>query len=198
MALTSGKTLRIENPCGDVKIVGGFDEGHVVATARVKGSSVEDARDKANNYTLVIEESDDTVIIKQPDMSGLSVDLSIQIPAKRQVDVRAESGDVSILDIKSGARVTNRSGDVHLRQLNGTIEVNAYSGDIKIEDGKTTSLAVENKSGNIDLVRIDGQHERPYRQRGRPSRSVLGQDCVGGGRERRRAYRLGFTGDRQP
>jgi DUF4097 and DUF4098 domain-containing protein YvlB len=156
LALTSGKTLRIENPCGDVKIVGGFDEGHVVATARVKGSSVEDARDKANNYTLVIEESDDTVIIKQPDMSGLSVDLSIQIPAKRQVDVRAESGDVSILDTKSGARVTNRSGDVHLRQLNGTIEVNAYSGDIKIEDGKTTSLAVENKSGNIDLVRIEG------------------------------------------
>jgi DUF4097 and DUF4098 domain-containing protein YvlB len=154
--LTSGKTLRIENPCGDVKIVGGFDEGHVVATARVKGSSVEDARDKANNYTLVIEESDDTVIIKQPDMSGLSVDLSIQIPAKRQVDVRAESGDVSILDTKSGARVTNRSGDVHLRQLNGTIEVNAYSGDIKIEDGKTTSLAVENKSGNIELVRIEG------------------------------------------
>jgi len=156
LALGSGKTLRIENNCGDVKIVGGFDEGHVTATAKVRGSSVEDAREKANNYTLVIEESDDTVLIKQPDMSGLCVDISVQIPSKRQVDVRTESGDVSIFDTKSGARVTNRSGDVHLRQLNGTIEVNAYSGDIKIEDAKTTSLAVENKSGNITLTRIEG------------------------------------------
>jgi DUF4097 and DUF4098 domain-containing protein YvlB len=156
LALASGKTLRIENPCGDVKIVGGFDDGHVSATARIKGSSVEDARSKADGYTLVIEESEEIVLIKQPDMSGLSVDLNIQIPAKRHVEVRAESGDVSILDTKLGARVTNRSGDVHVRQLNGTIEVSAYSGDIKIEDAKTPSLTVENKSGDIALTRVDG------------------------------------------
>ncbi len=156
LALTSGKTLRIENPCGDVKITGGFDEGHVVANAKIKGSSIEDARDKANGYTLVIEESEELVLIKQPDMSGLSVDLVVQIPAKRFVEVRAESGNVSILDTKSGARVTNRSGDIHLRQLNGQVEVTAYSGDLKIEDSKSPSLTIENKSGNIQLTRVEG------------------------------------------
>lgn len=156
LALPSGKTLRIENPCGDVKIVGGFEEGHVVANAKVKGSSVEDAREKANGYTLVIEESEELVLIKQPDMSGLSVDLVVQIPEKRFVEVKAESGDISILDTKSGVRVTNRSGNIHLRQLNGSIEVTAYSGDLKIEDAKTPSLTIESKSGDIHLTRIEG------------------------------------------
>jgi DUF4097 and DUF4098 domain-containing protein YvlB len=156
LSLSSGKTLRIENPCGDVRIVGGFDEGHVIAQAKVNGSSIEDAREKANGYTLVIEESDELVLIKQPDMSGLSVDLNIQIPEKRFVEIKAESGDISVLDTKSGVRVTNRSGNIHLRQLNGPIEVTAYSGDIKIEDAKTPSLTIESKSGDISLTRIEG------------------------------------------
>ncbi|MBC8064069.1 MAG: DUF4097 family beta strand repeat protein, partial [Chlorobia bacterium] len=154
--LGAKKTLRIENPCGDVRIVGGFEEGNAVAVAKIKGSSVEDARDKANNYTLVIEESDELVLIKQPDMSGLSVDLTIQIPEKRFVEVKADAGDVSVLDTKSGVRINNRSGDIQLRQLNGTIEVTAYSGDLKIEDAKTPSLTIESKSGDISLTRVEG------------------------------------------
>ncbi len=156
LGLDAGKSLRIENHCGDVKIVGGFSEGHVVAVAKIKGSSVEDARDKANGYTLVIEESEELVLIKQPDMSGLSVDLNIQIPEKRFVEVKADAGDISILDTKSGARVTSRSGDIHLRQLNGTVEVTAYSGDLKVEDVKTPNLTIESKSGDISLTRVEG------------------------------------------
>jgi DUF4097 and DUF4098 domain-containing protein YvlB len=156
LSLGIGKTLRIENPCGNVRIVGGFDEGHVTAEAKIRGSSVEDARDKANGYTLVIEESDELVLIKQPDMSGLSVDLNVQIPAKRFVEVRSASGDVSILDTQSGARVNNKSGDIHLRQLNGTVEISAYSGDLNIEDTKSASLTIENKSGNVKMTRIEG------------------------------------------
>ena len=38
----------------------------------------------------------------------------------------------------------------------GTIEISAYSGDIKIEDSKTPSLTVENKSGDISLTRVEG------------------------------------------
>lgn len=156
LSLGAGKGLRIENHCGDVKIVGGFSEGHVVAVAKIKGSSVEDAREKANGYTLVIEESDELVLIKQPDMSGLSVDLTVQIPDKRFVEVKADAGDISILDTKSGARVTSRSGDIHLRQLNGTVEVTAYSGDLKVEDIKTPNLTIESKSGDINLTRVEG------------------------------------------
>lgn len=156
LAVGKGKCLRIENPCGNVKIIGGFDEGYVRAAAKIRGSSVEDARSKAAGYTLVIEESEQIVLIKQPDMSGLSVDLEIQIPEKRSVEVKADSGDIEILDTKGSVRVNNRSGDILLRQVDGTIEVVLQSGDLKIVDAKTPSLTVESKSGDIDLSRVAG------------------------------------------
>lgn len=153
---SSAKTLRIENPCGDVQVVGGFEEGHVQAKASVRGNSVEDAREKADGYTVIIEESEHLVLIKQPDMSGLSVDLVIQIPEKRFVEVKADSGDIEIFDTKGGTRVVSRSGDIHMRQLDGPVEVSAYSGDITIEDVVTPSLTIETKSGDLELRRIEG------------------------------------------
>jgi len=156
LTLTASKTLRVENSCGDVKIVGGFDEGHVVAEARIRGNSLEDARAKADGYTLVIEESEHLVLIKQPDMSGLSVDLTIQIPEKRFVEVKTDSGNIEILDTKSGVRVNARSGDIHLRTLDGPVEVSAYSGNLEIRDVTTPTLSIETKSGNLDMKRIRG------------------------------------------
>jgi DUF4097 and DUF4098 domain-containing protein YvlB len=152
----AGRVLRIENPCGDIKVVGGFDEGSVTAHARFSANTIEDARAKAQEYTLIIEESDHQVLIRQPDVSGLSVDLEIQLPGQATVEIRSESGDVSILDTKGGARISTRSGDIKLRGLNGPIEVNVTSGDLTVEDTVTPSLVIENKSGDIVLRRIDG------------------------------------------
>lgn len=156
LSVPASKGLRIENPCGDVKIVGGFEEGHVTARARIRGSSIEDARSKAEGYTLVVEESEHLVLIKQPDMSGLSVDLEIQIPEKRFVEVKTESGDIEVLDTKAGVRISDRSGDIHLRALNGPVDVSAYSGNVHVEDVTTPSLMIETKSGDLKLARIDG------------------------------------------
>lgn len=151
-----GKTLRIENPCGDVKIVGGLDVGSVTARAKFKGSSPEDARAKADSYTLIVEESDHMVVIRQPDMSGLVVDLEIQLSSASTVEVKSQSGDVSVIETKGGCRINNTSGDLKLRGLNGPIEVHSTSGDIRIEESTTPSLTIENKSGDIVLEKISG------------------------------------------
>jgi hypothetical protein len=156
LTVPDGRVLRIENQCGDVKVVGGFDVGSVTAHARFRGSSSEDARAKAQGYTLIIEESDHQVLIRQPDVAGLSVDLEVQIGGPTTVEVRSESGDVSILQTGGGARVSNRSGDIVLRGLSGPVEINAVSGDVVVEDTTTPSLVIENKSGDIAMRRLDG------------------------------------------
>ncbi len=156
ISLPTGKTLRIENPCGNVKVVGGFDVGNVTAHAKFRGVTVDDAKAKADSYTLIIEESDHIVQIKQPDVTGLSVDLEVQLSGAGPVEVRAESGDIHILDTKGGCRINGRSGDVRLRGLDGVIEVASSSGDLSVEDSVTPSLSVENKSGNIVLRGVHG------------------------------------------
>jgi hypothetical protein len=155
LAIPDGKLLRIENPCGDIKITGGFDLGTVTAFAKFRGTG-EDAKAKADRYTLVIEESDAAVVIRQPDVTGLSVDLDIHVSGTPQVEIRSESGDVQIIDSKAGCRIQTKSGDVSIKGLNGQVEISAQSGNLTVEDTTTTSMQVDNKSGDIVLRRVSG------------------------------------------
>jgi hypothetical protein len=155
LAIPEGKTLRIENPCGNIKITAGFDLGSVTAFAKFRGTG-DDVRAKADRYTLVIEESDTTVVIRQPDVTGLSVDLDIHVAGTPQVEIRSESGDVQIADTKAGCRIQTKSGDVTVKGLSGQIEISAQSGDLTVEDTAATSMQVDNKSGDIVLRRVGG------------------------------------------
>lgn len=156
LAISSGKTLKIENACGDVKVVGGFDRGTATARARFKGATLEDAKAKADAYTLIIEESDYMVLIRQPDISGSHIDLEIQLAGNAPVEIRAETGDIQVMDTGAGCRIMTKTGDIRLRGLNGVVEVTGESGDISIEDVVTPTLSVENKNGDIRAERVRG------------------------------------------
>lgn len=156
LSIPAGKTLRVDNACGDIKLIGGFDVGSVQAKAKISGGTPEDAKAKADSYTLIIEESEHMVIIRQPDVSGLDVDLEIQMPGTGSVEVRSKSGDIQVMDTKGAARIDGVSGDIRLRGLNGPVEINSTSGDISIEDATSASLTIENKSGDLSLYRIKG------------------------------------------
>ncbi|HTQ10500.1 MAG TPA: DUF4097 family beta strand repeat-containing protein [Fimbriimonadaceae bacterium] len=155
LSVDNGKLLRIENPCGDITITGGHDAGNVTAHARFRGTG-EDTKAKAEAYTLVIEENDSSVLIKQPDVTGLSVDLEIQLAGTPSIEIRSESGDVQVSDTRSGCRVATKSGDVRLKGLNGQIEISAQSGDLTVEDSTASSVQMDNKSGDIVLRRLTG------------------------------------------
>lgn len=150
-----GKTLRIENPCGSVRVSGGFKDGTVNAKAKVRGSSVDDAKARAEEYTLVVEESDHTVVIRQPRIAALAVDLVIQLAGNVPVDIKTESGNVQVFDTGAGAKVNSQSGNVQVRGLNGPVDINAQSGDVSVEDCVAQILSIESKSGEIKLTKVD-------------------------------------------
>lgn len=154
--MSSAKTLRIENLAGDVKIFGGTASGILKAHAHIRGKDAEDAKEKAANYTPVIEESDHMVLIKQPDVTGLSVDLEVRIPSGVRVEVKSAAGDISIDATDSSCRVDGHSGDIRLTGLNGSIEVDTSSGDVWVSDSKTTSLTIEGKSGDVKIEKVKG------------------------------------------
>ena len=156
LKVPQGKTLRIENPVGDVKVTGGFDHGTVRAVARVRGMDADEAHEKAEAYTIIIEESDHQVLIRQPDVTGLSVDLDIQLDADCAVEVRTLSGDIQIVNTGSSARVDTQSGTAKLSGLDGTIEVHSQSGSLSVSDSKTASSTIEVKSGDISLSNVQG------------------------------------------
>ncbi len=156
LSVGKGKTLRIENPVGDVKVLGGQPHGAVTATARIRGMDADEAHEKAESYTIIIEESDHQVLIRQPDVSGLSVDLEVSLDTACAVEVRTSSGNTKIEGTAAGARVDTQSGNVTLRGLDGPIEVHSQSGNLELADSATSSATVEIKSGNIALSGVTG------------------------------------------
>jgi len=150
------KTIKIENPCGSVKVTCGHESPTVAARAKVRGTNAEDAKAKAEEYTLIVEESEHAIIIRQPKIAALSVDLVLQLGHGAELDVRTDAGDVTIADTGKGARVLSQSGDVSLRGLNGPIEVTIQSGDLSVEDCITPMASLENKSGDVSLTKIEG------------------------------------------
>ena len=154
--LSSGKTLRVENYSGDVCITGGFEVAEVTASATILGTDREDAEAKAEDFNLVIEESDHEVLVRLPDTSSLNVDLDVRIPSSAPVQVSVESGSLNLIDLNAGARIQMRDGDLKVRNVNGPIEIRQNSGDIVVDGSHTSTLRVEGKSGDISLKNING------------------------------------------
>lgn len=151
-----GKLLRIENPTGDVRLIGGQSESVVIAQARVHGSDREDAQAKADLYTLVIEESDQWVLIKQPDMSGLAVDLEVRLVGSVPIECRSEHGDVHADQLSSGFKLVSKAGDVKLDNVHGVVEIHNAAGDLTMHGCNVQSLAVEQKRGDLTLHEVRG------------------------------------------
>jgi len=151
-----GKLLRIDNPSGSVKIIGGSDEASVTATAHFRGSSPEDAQAKAANFTLASEISDHVVLIRHPELPGVMLDLVINVPVGTPVELKLEAGDATVKDTLSSVRLISRSGSVKLGGLDGTIEVTSDGGAVEITSSRTPSLMLEHKSGNVTFRHIEG------------------------------------------
>ncbi len=152
----SGKTLRIENAVGDIKISSGFDKSSIKATAKVHGTDRDDAQRKADIYTLIVEESDSVVLIKQPDMSGLAVDLEIELSSEPMIEIKGQQGDVDLNGAPGGARVALKSGDVSIDQAKGLVEIQNSAGDFSCSDSTLHTLTLEQKSGDVTLHGVKG------------------------------------------
>jgi len=156
LAIPEGKTLRVENPTGDIEITAGHEKAEVYAFVRVKGANDEEARENADAFTLLVEESDHHVQIRQHDVSGLSVDLSVRLAAPAPVEIRSHAGDVKVSGSGGGCRLQSQSGDIDLGGLDGPIEITSQSGNVRVADSKTPTLTLESKSGDVSLLRVAG------------------------------------------
>ncbi len=156
LKLSAGQTLKIENPIGDIRITGGHDSGLIKAVAKVHGIDAEEAKRRAADYTIVVEESDHIVMIRQPDSSGIHVDLDISIPAGVHVDARTWSGDLLANEISGNCKVTANSGNIRVAAVNGAVEISSQSGSVFVENVTTPTLTLENKSGNVSLMKVAG------------------------------------------
>jgi DUF4097 and DUF4098 domain-containing protein YvlB len=156
LTLKDGQLLKIENGSGHITVTPDAVESYVIAHVKVRGANQDDAKAKADQYTLVVENSDHAVEIKQPHETGLDVDLEIFVAATPAIEVKSEAGHVTIRDTKNSCRITSTDGRIDLSGLDGAIEIQAYSGDVHIDNSNANNILVENKAGNISVDKVTG------------------------------------------
>ncbi|MEQ1823113.1 MAG: DUF4097 family beta strand repeat-containing protein [Fimbriimonadaceae bacterium] len=156
LTVGEGKIVKIENPCGNIKVTGGHETGSVNARVKVSGSSTEDAKAKADSFTLVIEESEQQILIRQPKQNGLSVDIVVQIAGKAAIDLKTDSGDIEVRENGGNVKVSSQSGDLKLNHVSGSVDVSVQSGDTNITDSENANVSLESKSGHIAITNVSG------------------------------------------
>ncbi|HLO98540.1 MAG TPA: DUF4097 family beta strand repeat-containing protein, partial [Fimbriimonas sp.] len=151
LTILDGQTLRIENVCGDITVLPSQTNSYVVAKAKFRGATQEDAQAKADRYTLIAESSDHSVDIKQVHESGLEVDIEVYVAATPAVEIKSGAGDVTVTNTRNACRVRSSAGSVTISGMGGPIDINADSGNVSISDSESGNLVIENKSGDISV-----------------------------------------------
>lgn len=156
LQVPTGKTLRIENERGTVTVLGGHDVGTITFDATFRALTEEDVAVKAAQYVPIIEESDQAVIIRQPDMPEVSVDIVAKVAEGTPVEIRASSGHVTVDGTEQSCEIHLMAGTVELEGLDGLVEVQTMSADIVARDLAASTLKVDSKSGDVKLTNLEG------------------------------------------
>lgn len=79
-------------------------------------------------------------------------DLSLTVPRGAFVQLRTQSGDVTVSDV-GAAKIEAMSGDVFLRDIHGAVEVATVSGDVSLENCRGT-VQLRTISGNVEGINL--------------------------------------------
>lgn len=153
------KRVVIKAEAGSLKVQGDAGAG-VKATGKACASSesllskiaLESRRENDTVYlTVVIGES-------MRDMFKFgkysSLDLDITVPRNAELDVTDTSGDVELSNVGT-TRIEDSSGDLLLKNINGSLVVDDSSGEIRVIS-VAGMLQIEDSSGGIDVEDVRG------------------------------------------
>jgi|GEM_PF-897953 len=184
LSIPDGKKLRVENFSGSIHLQGDAEICEVVARADFKSDRNDpDAKSRADNYVLTIEESESEVVIKQPFLENASISLEIRVPKAIDAELKTESSAITVHEVNH-LKATCRSGSVSVIHVLGSVDIGNISGSIRVAesfgqfvnlDSKSGSISLEGANGTVSLKTTSGSIEA----RGITSRAI-GLDTVSG------------------
>ena len=159
----AGTTLNIDNPHGDVTIVGksGDNKIHIVVNKQVYSWDASDLSNRADKISPRVNLYGGSMNISVPALDAAQADLAITLPDSAQTTVNANHGDVNVSDMHAPVNVTSNHGDVELDRIispvtihisnNGSsVSTHAVQGDVILR-GHADDLNITEVSGAVSL-----------------------------------------------
>lgn len=155
-----GTTLSIDNPHGDVTVVGKSADNniHIVVNKDVYSLSNADADSKAQQLSPRLVLASGTLSVTVPAMEGATADLNITVPDFGQVTVNANHGDVRVSMLHAPVSVTANRGDVTLSSIVGavTAHINNNESSFSAHDIQG-DLTLKGRADDLNLSNVRGQ-----------------------------------------
>ena len=159
-AFTTGSSLVISNPHGNVSIAGKSDDNqiHVTANKQIYSSSDSDASSKSTELSPRISQSGSVVSVSLPWLRGGTADLDITVPDFGDTTVTADHGDVSISGMHAPVTVTANHGDIELNSITGAVSAHINHRDSSFSAHHVTgNVAVRGNANDITVTDVLGQ-----------------------------------------
>jgi len=179
-AATPDVFVVVENPLGDVRVIGGADQVSVQIRKDAWATSREEALVALNRIQVVTPPSESGPAsrlefrVQAPEgWRDGTADLLVRIPSQGSIEVhtafgevRAEavggalnvrtiSGSVFVEEIGGAATIASTTGDIEAKGVSGAVTINTKSGSIRAEDLRR-GAALSSVSGDVHAAQVEG------------------------------------------
>ena len=161
-----GGSLWIENPIGNVDVVGSDQLGISVSVVKVVAAPEAASLKEGREQTQILLEGDNKTRVIRTVVTGTreskwksNVAYVIRVPRASQVHVKGNMGEhIKVSNIASTVTVKNTNGDITLEGVSGAVTVDSANGDIHfLSDAKPTQpVQLTTINGGIE-VQVAGE-----------------------------------------
>ena len=114
--ISENKTLKIDHKIGKIKIKGNAPVSSIKISATLEGKDEDETTQKAETFTPVIEENENILWVKMPDLPGLIADLEIELSAHCSLDIKLGQGNVKISQFKGDMELHVSRGNINIKE----------------------------------------------------------------------------------
>lgn len=151
-----------------------------VSGIEARGEACAGSQERLDAIRIEVRRDGDTVhvatVIPEHEsfMNFGKIDLTVELPARLDIDLKDSSGDLSLTGVAS-ARIEDSSGDQSIRDIAGNVVVQDSSGEIDIKSIRG-NVEVSDSSGDVRIVEVTGDVRIPVDSSGGlVMRSIHGQ-----------------------
>jgi DUF4097 and DUF4098 domain-containing protein YvlB len=156
----AGASLSIDNPHGDVTIVGksGDDKVHITVNKQVYSESDSEADSKAQRISPNIVLTGSILSVSVPSLDGATADLTLTVPDFAVTSVTANHGDVNVSGIHAPVSVTANHGDIEVNSITGAVSarINNRNSSVTMHD-ITGDLTLRGHADDVNVSDVSGQ-----------------------------------------
>jgi DUF4097 and DUF4098 domain-containing protein YvlB len=155
-----GTSFVLDNPHGNVTIVGKSDDNkvHITVNKEIFSSSDSDADSKASQLSPHISQSGTVLTVSVPWLRGGTANLDVTVPDFAETTITANQGDIAVSGLHAPVTITANHGSVELNSITGAVSARINNRDSDfVAHTVTGDVSVRGHADDMTITDVTGR-----------------------------------------